>query len=412
MENKTYNQNRPLADRMRPENLDEFIGQEHLVGEGKILRKAIENNNLPSMIFWGPPGSGKTTLAKIIANSTNSEFTELSAVSSGVAEIRKIIKESEARHPTKTVLFIDEIHRFNKSQQDIFLPYVENGTIILIGATTENPSFEVNSALLSRARVFILNLFETSEIEIILKNAITDKNKGLGNLKIDIKEEIIKYLANLANGDARSALNMLELAVSISELDKNEIIKINEEIIKEALQKTRLLYDKAGEDHYNLISALHKSMRGGDANASLYWLTRMLESGEEPLYIARRLIRFASEDIGIANSLALPQAVSAYQACHYIGMPECGVNLAQAVVYMAKSKKSNALYTAYNAAREDVKNLPNEPVPLHLRNAPTKLMKNLNYGKDYKYTPDYKNKEDASQDYLPERLKNKKYLKE
>lgn len=447
MENKTYNQNRPLADKMRPENLNEFIGQEHLVGEGKVLRKAIENNNLPSMIFWGPPGSGKTTLAKIIANSTNSKFVELTAVSSGVAEIRKIMKDASERHPVKTILFIDEIHRFNKAQQDIFLPYVENGVIILIGATTENPGFEVNSALLSRARVFVLNLLESTEIEIILKNAITDKNRGLGNLKINIKEEIIKYLANLANGDARAALNALELAVSISNPDKNGAInpvrnssqklsqavnrstgqlnvisngiKIDEEIIKEALQKTHLLYDKSGEEHYNLISAFHKSMRGGDADASLYWLVRMLEAGEEPLYIARRLIRFASEDIGIANSLALPQAVAAYQACHYIGMPECNVNLAQAAVYMAKSKKSNALYTAYNAAREDVKNLPNEPVPLHLRNAPTKLMKNLGYGKDYKYTPDlsadkagYKNEKEASQNYLPEKLKGRKYLKE
>lgn len=412
---KDENKTRPLADRMRPENLDEFVGQSHILGEGKVLRKIILSKTPPSMIFWGPPGSGKTTLALLLAKYINSEFIKLSAISSGVKDVREIIAKAEKikkENGENPILFIDEIHRFNKSQQDIFLPYVENGTIILIGATTENPSFEVNSALLSRARVFVLNLLLPSEIEIILKNAITDKKRGLGDFKIDIKEEAIKFLANLSNGDARAALNALEIAVSISKIDKNEAIKIDEEIIKEALQKTHLLYDKAGEEHYNLISALHKSMRGGDANAALYWLTRMLESGEDPLYIARRLIRFASEDISIANSLALPQAVAAYQACYFIGMPECGVNLAQAAVYMAKSKKSNALYAAYEEAKKDVHELPNEPVPLHLRNAPTKLMKDLNYGKDYKYTPDYKNKEEAIQDYLPERLKNKKYFKE
>lgn len=406
---------RPLADRMRPENLDEFVGQSHILGEGKVLRKIILSKTPPSMIFWGPPGSGKTTLALLLAKYINSEFIKLSAISSGVKDVREIIEKAEKikkENGEKPILFIDEIHRFNKSQQDIFLPYVENGTIILIGATTENPSFEVNSALLSRARVFVLNLLSPSEIGIILKNAITDKKRGLGYFKIDIKEESINFLANLANGDARCALNALELATSISKLDKNGAIKIDEEIIKEALQKTHLLYDKTGEEHYNLISALHKSMRGGDANAALYWLTRMLESGEDPLYIARRLIRFASEDIGIANSLALPQAVSAYQACHFIGMPECGVNLAQAAVYMAKSKKSNALYIAYEEVKKDVYEMPNDPVPLHLRNAPTKLMKDLNYGKDYKYTPNYKNEKEASQDYLPERLRNKKYLKE
>lgn len=411
--NKQFNS--PLADRMRPENLEEFAGQEHLISEGKILRRVIETDALPSMIFWGPPGSGKTTLALIIAKETDAEFIKLSAISSGVPEIRKIIAEAEKikkQDGKKVVLFIDEIHRFNKAQQDIFLPYVENGTIILIGATTENPSFEVNSALLSRCRVFVLNLLEPFDIELILKRALVDKEKGLGNEKIEIKEETIKFLANLANGDARAALNGLEIAVSLARREKDEVLKIDKEIVKEALQKTHLLYDKAGEEHYNLISALHKSMRGGDADASLYWLVRMLEAGEDPLYIARRLIRFASEDIGIANSLALPQAVSVYQACHFIGMPECGVNLAQAVAYMAKSKKSNTLYTAYEAVKKDVRELPNNPVPLHLRNAPTKLMKNLNYGKDYKYTPDYKNKEEAIQDYLPESLKGRKYLKD
>ncbi len=425
MSENLKNMNSPLADKMRPENLEEFTGQEHLVGQDKILRRAIETGNLPSMIFWGPPGSGKTTLALMVAKETKSEFIKLSAISSGVKDVREIIARAEKlkkeNNPPslnygevskKVILFIDEIHRFNKSQQDIFLPYVENGTIILIGATTENPSFEVNSALLSRCRVFVLNLLTPSEIEKKKKNALVDKERGLGNFKIDIREETIKFLANLANGDARAALNALELSVSISKPDKNEVIKIDEVIIKEALQKTHLLYDKAGEEHYNLISALHKSMRGGDYDASLYYLARMLEAGEDPLYVARRLIRFASEDIGIANSLALPQAIAAYDACHFIGMPECGVNLAQAVVYMAKSKKSNALYIAYNAAREDVKNLPNEPVPLHLRNASTKLMKNLGYGKDYKYTPEYKNEKEAAQDYLPEKLKGKKYLKE
>lgn len=423
--NKKFNS--PLADRMRPENLEEFAGQEHLVSEGKILRKVIETDVLPSMIFWGPPGSGKTTLALIIAKETYAEFIKLSAISSGVSEIRKIIADAEkfkkensplSLHKNynavskKVILFIDEIHRFNKVQQDIFLSYVENGTIILIGATTENPSFEVNSALLSRCRVFVLNLLESYDIELILKRALVDKEKGLGNEKIEIKEETIKFLANLANGDARAALNGLEIAASLARSEKNGALKIDGEIVKEALQKTHLLYDKAGEEHYNLISALHKSIRGGDADASLYWLVRMLEAGEDPLYIARRLIRFASEDIGIANSLALSQAVSAYQACHFIGMPECGVNLAQVVAYMVKSKKSNALYTAYEAVKKDVRELPNDPVPLHLRNAPTKLMKNLNYGKDYKYTPDYKNKEEATQDYLPENLKGKKYFKD
>jgi putative ATPase len=397
---------KPLAQRMRPENLEEFVGQTHLVGKEKILSQIIEGDKIPSMIFWGPPGSGKTTLAFIIAQKTNSHFVQISAVSSGVKEMRRIFEEAKdmlRAYNKNTILFIDEIHRFNKSQQDSLLPRVEKGDIILIGATTENPSFEVNSALLSRSRVFVLNKLEPNEIEIIIKNALVDKKRGLGNEKIDIREEDIKYLAELSGGDARNALNALELASNIN-------TKISRKIIEEAIQRAHLLYDKGGEEHYNIISALHKSMRGGDADAALYWLARMIEGGEDPLYIARRLIRFASEDIGIANSFALEQATAAYDACHYIGVPECNINLAQAVVYMAKSKKSNKLYEAYQKVQQDVKNFPNEPVPLHLRNAPTKLMKELNYGKDYKYTPHYDNPEDAKQEYLPKRLKGRKYL--
>lgn len=415
---------RPLADRMRPETLDEFVGQDHLIGDGKVLRHAIEDGHIPSMILWGPPGSGKTTLAHIIAKTTDTKFIQLSATSSGVKDVRDVIADAQnlfanGRAP---ILFIDEIHRFNKAQQDIFLPYVEDGTIILIGATTENPSFEVNSALLSRCRVFILNMLEPHDIELIIKRALVDSERGLGKQKIDVDDKVTSYLAGVSGGDARVALNALELAISITAPGKKNIIHLKIEKIEEALQKTHLLYDRAGEEHFNIISALHKSMRGGDADASLYWLGRMLEAGEDPLYVARRLIRFASEDIGIANSLALPQAIAAYEASHYIGMPECSVNLAQAVVYMAKSKKSNALYAAYQKVQEDIQNLPNEPVPLHLRNlprlpggkagAPTKLMKNVGYGKGYKYTPDYKNHKDAAQDYLPTKLKDRKYLPE
>lgn len=405
---------KPLADRMRPLSLEEFVGQEHIVGEGKILRQAIEGDTLPSMIFWGPPGSGKTTLALIIAKATNSEFIKLSAISSGVKDIREIVKiaaQLKKGQNKNTILFIDEIHRFNKAQQDAFLPYVENGTIILIGATTENPSFEVNAALLSRSRVFVLNLLESQEIEVIIKRSLVNKERGLGDKKIKIEQAVIKYLSEMANGDARVALNALELAVSATKPGKDKDVILNKSDIEQSLQKTHLLYDRAGDEHYNIISALHKSMRGGDADAALYWLGRMLEAGEDPLYIARRLIRFASEDIGMANSLALPQAIAAYESCHYIGMPECNVNLAQAVVYMAKSKKSNVLYTAYKNVQKDIRDLPNESVPIHLRNAPTHLMKNMGYGKDYKYTPDYENSEEAKQDYLPEKLKGRKYLK-
>ncbi|MFA6306253.1 MAG: replication-associated recombination protein A [Patescibacteria group bacterium] len=394
----------PLADRLRPETLEEFLGQEEIVGQGKMLRQAIEADKAPSMIFWGPPGSGKTTLAYIIAKHTKAEFIRFSAVTSGVKDLKEVIKKARANaiEDRKTVLFIDEIHRWNKAQQDALLPHVEKGVITLIGATTENPSFEVRGALLSRCRVFVLKQLSAEQIGEIIKNALKDKLKGLGEAAVKISAETINMLALMSNGDARTALNVLEYAAALD-------ADITADIIKQAFQKSYLLYDKDGEEHYNIISALHKALRGSDADAALYWLARMLEAGEDPLYIARRLVRFASEDIGLANSRALEQAVAAYQACHFIGLPECNVILAQAVVYLAKCEKSNELYTAYNQAAHDVHELGNLPVPLHIRNAPTKLMKDLNYGKDYKYSPDYGYKE--KQEYLPEKLKNKKYLK-
>lgn len=394
----------PLADRMRPESLVEFLGQDDIIGKNKLLREAVKLDKLPSIIFWGPPGSGKTTLAYIIAKKTKSDFQKINAVASGLKDLREIIKRAEQneRLGTETILFIDEIHRWNKVQQDALLPYVEKGTIVLIGTTTENPSFEVGGALLSRCRVFVLKQLAKDHILKIIKRAIKDKKRGLGNLNVKITEKIIDVMAQMSNGDARIALNALEYAVSLS---KN----ITLDVIKEAFQKSHLLYDKDGEEHYNIISALHKSMRGSDANAALYWLARMLEAGENPLYIARRLIRFASEDIGLTNSRALEQAVAAYQACHFIGMPECNVILAQAVVYMAKCKKSNNLYAAYNHVVKDIEKYGNLPVPLHIRNAPTKLMKDLNYGKGYKYGPDYNYKE--KQEYLPNKLRKRNYLK-
>ena len=403
------NSNAPLADRLRPRTLDEFVGQEKIIGAGKILRLAVERDRVPSIIFWGPPGCGKTTLARIIANLTQAEFVPLSAVSSGVKDIRREVEAAAKRlkEGKKTIIFIDEIHRFNKGQQDALLPHVERGIITLIGATTENPSFEVISALLSRCRVFVLEKLTAAHIKKLAERALT-KEPALRSIKI--APDALQYLAEMSDGDARVALNALELAAQTSPpipLLAKERGVIDKKIIEEALQKS-LLYDKTGEEHYNIISALHKSMRGGDADAALYWLARMLEGGEDPLYIARRLIRFASEDIGIANSLALPQAVAAYQACHYIGMPECSVNLAQAAVYMAKSKKSNELYVAYGKAAADVKQYGALPVPLHIRNAPTKLMKELNYGKGYKYSPEYDYREE--QEYLPPEIKNHKYL--
>ncbi len=415
----------PLAERMRPETLEEFFGQSAIVGEGKYLRSMIEKDNLPSLIFWGPPGVGKTTLGQIIAKMTKARYFPFSAVSGSVKDIRDIVKDAEDRrkyYGERTILFVDEIHRFNKSQQDAFLPPVEKGVITLIGATTENPSFEVNSALLSRCRVVVLERLSEENIISILKRAIADKEKGLGNEPIAIDDETLKALANVANGDARNGLNTLEIAAKIAPLtpsgsplergrDRTAKIHITKDLIAEALQRTHLVYDRAGEEHYNIISALHKSMRGNDADAALYWLGRMLEAGEDPLYIVRRLVRFASEDIGLADPNALVQAVAAYQACHFIGMPECNVILAQCVAYLAKAPKSNALYEAYGAVQQDIRDLPNEPVPLHIRNAPTKLMKNLGYGKGYKYTPAFNNAEDAKQDYLPEKLQGKKYLK-
>ena len=405
-------QEAPLADRMRPVLLEQFFGQEQIIGTGKLLRQLIEKDEIPSLIFWGPPGTGKTTLARIIANLTGSEFISFSAVTCGVNDLKAIVKEAAEKrkfNDKKTILFIDEIHRWSKSQQDALLPHVENGIVTLIGATTENPSFEVNSALLSRTRVFVLEQLTDGDLVAILKSALLDKRRGLGNYKVKADDEVLEYLAKLSNGDARAALNALELAVKATKVLKSGIIKLDKKAIKESLQRHSHLYDKTGDQHYNIISALHKSLRGSDADAALYWLARMLEGGEDPLYVARRLVRFASEDVGLANSLALPQAVAGYQACHFIGMPECNVILAQVVVYLAKCKKSNELYEAYLSVQQDVKETMDQPVPLHLRNAPTKLMKNLGYGKDYKYSPKYDYREE--QDYLPESLKGKKYLK-
>jgi len=425
----------PLAERLRPQTLEDFFGQEEIIGQGKILRQAIEADNIPSMIFWGPPGCGKTTLARIIANLTKAFFIQFSAVGGSVKEVREVITKAVDRkkfNGQKTILFVDEIHRFSKSQQDAFLPPVENGTITLIGATTENPSFEVISALLSRTRVFVLKTLSADDLKRIINSALHSPI-GFQNFTVNIDQETIDFLAQMSSGDARIALNALELAVNATTFKKNviigsegekskstysfrpnepiissDIIKINHETIKQALQKTHLLYDKTGEEHYNIISALHKSLRGSDANAGLYWLGRMLESGEDPLYIARRLVRFASEDVGLADPKALVQAVAMYQAVHFIGMPECSVNLAQTVVYLAQAPKSNQLYSAYQAVQKDIKELPAYPVPLHLRNAPTKLMKELNYGANYKYNPDFK--EAIKQDYFPPELKGKKYF--
>ncbi|MFH1314950.1 MAG: replication-associated recombination protein A [Candidatus Uhrbacteria bacterium] len=401
----------PLAERMRPLSLEEFEGQEELIGSTSMLRRLVEADRIPSMIFWGPPGTGKTTLARIIAKLTASRFIQLSAVSSGVKDVRTVVQEADEQlkyYNKRTILFIDEIHRFNKSQQDAFLPYVESGTIILIGATTENPSFEVNSALLSRARVFVLNKLEAEHILSVLQRSLKDKERGLGYESIKVNDQTLALIANMADGDARVALNTLEYAVdSCRPQNKKDVIELSVNAVKEAFQKSHLLYDRAGEEHYNIISALHKSMRGSDADAALYWLGRMFEAGEEPLYIARRLIRFASEDIGLADPQALSQAVAAYQAAHFIGPPECNVNLAQAVVYMSLAKKSNALYRAYSKVQETIHDRPADPVPLHLRNAPTKLMKELGYGKDYKYNPNYNKPID--QDYLPESLIGTKF---
>ena len=403
----------PLAERMRPKTLEEYEGQSGVIGQGKYLRTLLQKGDIPSLIFWGPPGVGKTTLAKIIANHVKAKFLPFSATGSSIADIRLVMKDAETRrkfYGERTIIFVDEIHRFNKGQQDAFLPYVESGIITLIGATTENPSFEVNAALLSRARVIVLEQLAPEALEAILKRALTDEDRGLGKLKLKLSEDALKFIAQMSNGDARSTLNMLEIVANIIEAEGIPKKAVDLEKVSEIIEKNTLLYDKNGEEHYNIISALHKSMRGNDADAALYWLGRMLEAGEDPLYVARRLIRFASEDIGLADPNALVQAVAAYQASHMIGMPECGVILAQCAAYLARAPKSNALYVAYQNVQQDIRDLPNAPVPLHIRNAPTKLMKNLGYGKGYKYTPDFQDPKDAAQDYLPDKLKGEKYL--
>lgn len=385
--------NEPLASRMRPRSLNEFVGQTHLLGENKLLRKMIETDNASSMIFWGPPGVGKTTLAMIIARETKSEFINFSAVTSGIKEIKKVMEDAEKNKSlgVKTIVFVDEIHRFNKAQQDAFLPYVEKGSIILIGATTENPSFEINNALLSRCRVFVLKELSNGDILSLLKRAITDE-RGFGKDEIEISEDDLKVIANFANGDARSALTTLDMVVTNADIKDNGTIKVTKNTIEDCLGKKTFLYDKNGEEHYNIISALHKSMRNSDPDAAVYWLSRMLEAGEDPIYIARRITRFAAEDIGLADTNALTLAINVYHACHFIGMPECNVHLTEAVIYMSLAPKSNACYNAYLSAASDAKKMLLEPVPLVIRNAPTKLMKDLNYGKGYQYAHDSKDK--------------------
>ena len=392
-----YN-NEPLAARMRPQSLDEFAGQTHLTAPGKILRKIIDSDNIPSMIFWGPPGVGKTTLAGIIARKTNAEFITFSAVTGGIKEIREVMKQADINRnfKTRTILFVDEIHRFNKAQQDAFLPFVERGSIILIGATTENPSFEINGALLSRCKVFVLKPLSVDDITGLLR-------RGLGILNVTADDDILRVIAEFANGDARSALSLLEMAAINSDGGK-----ITADVIEQCTSRKSLLYDKNGEEHYNLISALHKSMRNSDPDAAVYWLARMLEAGEDPLYIARRVVRFASEDVGLAEPSALNMAVAAYHACHFIGMPECSVNLAQAVIHMSIVPKSNAVDAAYMSAKNDALHSMAEPVPLHLRNAPTKLMRELEYGKGYKFAHDYEERI-TDMECLPENLRGREY---
>ena len=405
------NLSQPLAARLRPKTLEEYVGQTHLLGKGKVLRRLIESDQISSMIFWGPPGVGKTTLARIIANTTKAAFIDFSAVTSGIKEIRSVMQKAEEnrRYGEKTIVFVDEIHRFNKAQQDAFLPFVEKGSIILIGATTENPSFEVNSALLSRCKVFVLQELKTEELVQLLKRALTDE-KGFGTQNINIKEELLEMIAVFANGDARTALSTLEMAVLNGDMDAGGATTLTRETLEQCTSKKSLLYDKTGEEHYNLISALHKSMRNSDPDAAVYWLARMLEAGEDPLYIARRVTRFASEDIGLADPKALEIAVAAYHACHFIGMPECSVHLTQAVVYMSVAPKSNALYMAYEHAKRDAAKMLAEPVPLVIRNAPTKLMQELNYGKGYQYAHNTKEKLTNMQ-CLPDSLLGTEYYK-
>ena len=399
----------PLADRMRPNNLDDFEGQDHLLGKGKILRKLIKSDSITSMILWGPPGVGKTTLAKIIAQRTHAKFENFSAVLSGIKEIREVMKKAEERrlHGQRTLLFIDEIHRFNKSQQDAFLPFVEKGDIILIGATTENPSFELNSALLSRSKVFVLNPLKPQDITALLERAVKDEERGLGKMKIDISDEILGKLSAYANGDARVALNTLELAVLSTTPANNGVIYITDEVLEEAFQKKTLLYDKKGEEHYNLISAFHKSIRNSDSDAAVYWLARMLEAGEDPLYIARRMIRIASEDIG-RQTLRLWNKQWQHFMLRILSVCRNAVSLAQAAVYLALAPKSNALYTGYLKAKEDAEKTIAQPVPMHIRNAPTELMRDLGYGKGYKYAHDFEKKV-TPMECLPENLLGTQY---
>jgi putative ATPase len=399
----------PLAERMRPRSLDEFEGQEDIVGPGQPLRVAIEEDRISSMIFWGPPGSGKTTLARIIANATESVFVKFSAVTAGVPELRKMIAEAKDRrkfNSTRTILFVDEIHRFNKAQQDAFLPHVEDGTITLIGATTENPSFEVISPLLSRVRVYVLKQLEPDDLQSIVKRALDDSERGLGSTGLDVDDDAIDAMAGIADGDARIALNLLEQSsFMVRERSDNHVTA---QIVLKVAQEKTLLYDKQGEEHFNLISALHKSLRDSDPDGSLYWLGRMLESGEDPLYIVRRLIRFASEDVGNADPAALPLCVAAMQACHFVGMPECDLALAQAVTYLATAPKSNALYAGYGEVKADVRKYGALPVPLHIRNAPTRFMKEIGYGDGYRYAHNFDG-HIVEQEHLPEKLAGRTY---
>ena len=398
----------PLAARLRPETLDEVVGQRHLLGPGKILRRIIQSDGLSSMIFWGPPGVGKTTLAHVIARATKSGFIEFSAVTSGIREIRQVMEQAERNRTLgeRTIVFVDEIHRFNKAQQDAFLPFVEKGSIILIGATTENPSFEVNSALLSRCRVFVLKALETEDLLALLRRAL-ESPAGFGGQKVEIGEEALELIARFANGDARTALSILEMAVLNGDFD-GETTRVDRETVEQCTQRKSLMYDRNGEEHYNIISALHKSMRNSDPDAAVYWLARMLEAGEDPLYVARRVTRFASEDIGLADPRALQIAVAAYQACHFIGMPECTVHLTEAVVYMSLAPKSNALYMAYETAKKDALKQLSEPVPLNIRNGVTQLMRNVGYGANYQYAHDTAEKLTDMQ-CLPDSLEGREY---